>query len=574
MLCGEPRADHVGRRLKLAGWAARRRDHGGLVFIDLRDHTGICQVVVNPERSPEAAGAAHAVRNEFVLQVEGELAAREPDAVNPALPTGEVELQADRLEILSPSEPLPFQLDEEGVDEGVRLRYRYLDLRREPMQENLRLASRVVSAIRRHMELLGFVDVWTPNLTKATPEGARDFVVPVRLQPGRFFALPQSPQLFKQVLMVAGLDRYYQIATCFRDEDLRADRQFEFRQLDVEMAFPTREEVLDVIEGGVVASFEALEREPPARPFRRLFWQEAADRYGSDKPDLRFELEIEDATDATRSSQFRVFAEAPAVCFLRVPQAFSRSELEQLEEFAKGWGAKGLAYLVFDEEGEVRSPIAKFLSEEELKAFRGEPGSTVLFGADDPAVVRRVLGAVRTRLGTELGLVDEARDEFLWVTDFPLFEWNEDEGRWTSSHHPFTGIRPGDEDALESDPGSVVSQAYDLVWNGWELGSGSIRVHRRELQERIFRALGISDEEAEERFGFLLEVLRMGAPPHGGFALGLDRFLALLAGEPNIREVVAFPKAASGSEPMTGAPTALPDEQLAELGIRLQPPPS
>ena len=572
MMCGEPRIEHVGRRLKLAGWAARRRDHGGLVFIDLRDHTGVCQIVVNPERASDAAEAAHAVRNEFVLQAEGELVARAPEAVNSDLPTGEVELQADRLEILSRSEPLPFQLDEEGVEEGTRLRYRYLDLRRERMQANLRLAGKVVSAIRGHMESLGFVDLWTPNLTKATPEGARDFVVPVRLQPGRFFALPQSPQLFKQVLMVAGFDRYYQIATCFRDEDLRADRQFEFRQLDVELAFPTREEVLEVIEGTVTASFEALEREPPPRPFRRMSWEEATAQYGSDKPDLRFGLEIEDATEATRGSHFRVFADAPAVAFLRVSQAFSRAELAGLEEFAKGWGAKGLAYLVFDEEGEVRSPIAKFLSESELAVFRGDPGTSVLFGADEPAVVRRVLGAVRSRLGSELDLIDESRDELVWITDFPLLEWNEDERRWASSHHPFTGIRPGDEDALEEDPGNVVSQAYDLVWNGWELGSGSIRVHRREIQERIFRVLGISDEEAQQRFGFLLEVLRMGAPPHGGFALGLDRFLALLAGEPNIREVIAFPKAASGSEPMTGAPTPLPEAQLAELGISVHAP--
>jgi len=571
LMCGEPRAEQVGRRLTLAGWAARRRDHGGLVFIDLRDHTGICQLVVNPERSPEAAEAAHATRAEFVLKAEGELVRRDPDAINPALPTGEVELQVDMLEILSRSDPLPFQLEDDGVEELTRLRYRYLDLRRDRMQRNLRLAAVVVSAIRHHMESLGFLDVWTPSMTKATPEGARDFVVPVRLQPGRFFALPQSPQLFKQILMVSGLDRYYQIATCFRDEDLRADRQFEFRQLDVEMAFPTREEVWDVLEGAVGASFEALGRERPQPPFRRMTWHEAMARFGSDKPDLRFGLEISDATEATRGSEFGVFANASAVRFISVPQGLSRSELAALEERAKEWGAKGLAYLVFDEEGEVRSPIAKFLSEEELAVFRGEPASTVLFAADEPAVVTRVLGLLRSHLGRELGLIDEGRDELLWVTDFPLFEWNEDEHRWASSHHPFTGLRLGDEQVLESDPGSIVSQAYDLVWNGWELGSGSIRIHERELQERVFRVLGLEEEEIEARFGFLLEVMRMGAPPHGGFALGLDRFLALLAGEPNIREVIAFPKAASGSEPMTGAPTPLPDDQLAELGIRVLP---
>jgi aspartyl-tRNA synthetase len=489
--------------------------------------------------------------------------------VNPNLATGAVELQVDRLEILARSDPLPFQLDEEGVDESLRLHYRYLDLRRDRMQHNLRLAATVISAIRRYMESRGFVDVWTPSLTKATPEGARDFLVPVRLQPGRFFALPQSPQLFKQTLMVAGFDRYYQIATCFRDEDLRADRQFEFRQLDVELAFPTREDVLDVIEGAVCTSFEALGRGPPSRPFRRLPWSEAAARFGSDKPDLRFDLEIRDATTVTRGSEFGVFANAPTVRYLTVPQELSRAELGRLEEVAKGLGAKGLAYLVFAEDGGVRSPIAKFLSAGEVEAVRGEPGSTVLFGASEPAAVERVLGALRLHLGRELGLIDEGRDELLWVTDFPLFEWSEEEDGWHAAHHPFTGIRPGDERLLEIDPGRAVSQAYDLVWNGWELGSGSIRIHDRELQQEVFRTLGISDKEAERRFGFLLDVLRMGAPPHGGFALGLDRFVALLAGEPNIREVTAFPKAASGSEPMTGAPTPVPAEQLRELGLQV-----
>jgi aspartyl-tRNA synthetase len=571
MRCGEPRADDAGRRLRLAGWAARRRDHGGLVFVDLRDHTGICQLVVNPERAPDAAEIAHGVRNEFVLAAEGELVRRAPEAVNPSTPTGEVELQVDALQVLARSEPLPFQLDEEGVDESVRLRYRYLDLRRDAMQHNLRLAATVVSAIRRQMESRGFVDVWTPSLTKATPEGARDFVVPVRLQPGRFFALPQSPQLFKQTLMVAGFDRYYQIATCFRDEDLRADRQFEFRQLDVELAFAEREEVLDVIESAVAASFEALGRDPPQRPFRRLAWSQAMARFGSDKPDLRFGLEIRDATALTRGSEFSVFANAAAVHFLTVPQELSRTELARLEDYARGFGAKGLAYLVFAEDGEARSPIAKFLSPDELEAFRAEPGTTVLFAADEPAAVARVLGALRTHLGRELGLIENS-DEFLWVTDFPLFEWDEDERAWHPAHHPFTGVRPGDEELIESDPGAAVSQAYDLVWNGWELGSGSIRIHRTDVQQRVFSVLGISPEQAEQRFGFLLEVLRMGAPPHGGFALGLDRFLALLAGEPNIREVIAFPKAASGSEPMTGAPTPVPPDQLAELGVQVIAP--
>jgi aspartyl-tRNA synthetase len=571
---GELRKEHVGERLALAGWAARRRDHGGLVFIDLRDESGLAQLVINPERAPQAAEVAHEVRNEFVIRAEGEVAARAPEAVNPSLPTGEVELQVDELEIVSRSEPLPFQLDEENVDESLRLRYRYLDLRREKMQRNLRLSATVVAAIRRYMDEDGFVDVWTPNFTRATPEGARDFLVPVRLQPGRFFALPQSPQLFKQTLMVAGLGRYYQIAVCFRDEDLRADRQFEFRQLDLELSFPTREDVWETLEGAVCASFEALGREPPARPFQRLTWHETMARYGNDKPDLRFGLELHDLTEETRGSEFKVFSQAPSVQYLAVPQELSRAELASLEELAKEWGGKGLAYLVFDEEGEVRSPIAKFLAGEVIEAVRPEqPAATVLFAADEPLLVARVLSAVRNHLGRELGLIDETRDEFLWVSDFPLFERDEETGSWTFSHHPFTGVRPGDEDLLETEPGSALSQAYDLVWNGWELGSGSIRIHDAEIQRRVFRVMGISDEEAEERFGFLLEVLRMGAPPHGGFAMGVERFVALLAGELNIREVVAFPKTASGSEPMTGAPTPIPEEILRELGIEVLPQP-
>ena len=573
-MCGELRAEHVGRRLTVAGWAARRRDHGGLVFVDLRDRTGILQLVVNPERSPDAAELAKEIRNEFVLRATGEVVARSPETVNPKMATGEVELLVDELEIVSRSTPLPFQLDEAGVDETLRLRYRWLDLRTERMQENLRLAGAVVSAIRRRMEELGFLDLWTPSLTRATPEGARDFLVPVRLQPGSFFALPQSPQVFKQLFMIAGFDRYYQIATCFRDEDLRADRQFEFRQLDVEMAFAEREEVLEVLEQAVVASFDALGREPPAAPFPRVPWGEVMARYGSDKPDLRFELEIRDGTEATRGSGFGVFGDAPCVRYLVAPKAFSRGELARLEELVKEWGAGGLAYLIFDEGGEVRSPIAKFLSDGELEAFRAEPGSTMLFAAGAPGLVARVLGFLRLHLGRELGLVDESRDEFLWVVDFPLFEWDEESERWTFSHHPFTGLVPGHEDLIESDPGAALSQAYDLVWNGWELGSGSIRIHRQDVQQRVFRALGLGEDEAREKFGYLLEALQMGAPPHGGFALGLDRFIALLAGEPNIREVVAFPKVSSGFDPLTGAPAPVPATQLEELGIRVVTPPT
>jgi aspartyl-tRNA synthetase len=574
LMCGDARPEHVGQTLTLAGWADTRRDHGGLVFVDLRDHTGITQLVVNPERSPAAAEVAKEVRNEFVLRARGEVVARAPETVNAAMPTGEVELQVDELEVVSRSTPLPFQLDEEGVDENLRLRYRWLDLRTPRMQRNLRLYGTVIAAIRRRMEELGFVDLWTPNMTRATPEGARDFLVPVRLQPGSFFALPQSPQIFKQLFMIGGFDRYYQIATCFRDEDLRADRQFEFRQLDVELAFAQREDVLEVLEQAVRASFEALAREAPPTPFQRLTWAEVMGRFGSDKPDLRFGLELQDATEVTRGSEFGVFANAPCVRYLVAPKAFSRGELDRLEELAKEWGAKGLAYLIVEESGEVRSPIAKFLSDGELAAFGAPPGSTVLFGAGEPAAVARVLGLLRLHLGQELGLIDESRDEFLWIIDFPLFEWDEETGSWTFSHHPFTGVAEGHEELIETDPGSASSMAYDLVWNGIELGSGSIRIHRQDVQQRVFRALGLTDEEAQEKFGFLLDALRMGAPPHGGFAMGLDRFVMLMAGEPNIREVIAFPKVSSGSDPLTGAPAPVPAEQLRELGIRLVEPQS
>jgi aspartyl-tRNA synthetase len=572
--CGEIGAAHVGHRLTLAGWAARRRDFGGLVFVDLRDHTGICQLVVNPERAASAARAAHDVRNEFVLRASGEVVRRAPETVNPNIPTGEVELQVDELEIVARSEPLPFQLDEDHVDEVVRLKYRYLDLRRPRMQRNLRVSSIVISSIRQTMEAAGFIDVWTPSMTLGTPEGARDFVVPVRLQPGRFFALAQSPQLFKQLFMIGGVDRYYQIATCWRDEDLRADRQFEFRQLDLELAFPTRDDVLDVLERVVVNAFEAVGRTPPALPLPRMSYADAIRRYGTDKPDVRFGLEIEDATEVTRGSDFGVFANAEAVRYLTVPQAFSRAELGQLEEYVKEWGAKGLAYLVYDDSGEVRSPIAKFLSDAELDAFRAPAGSTVLFAADTVPMAARVLGALRARLGDELRLIDDSADALLWVVDFPLFQHDEETGNWTFVHHPFTSPLPGHEDLIESDPAQALSQHYDLVWNGWELGSGSIRIHRQDVQERVFRAMAMSDEDARSKFGYFLDALRMGAPPHGGFALGIERFVALLAGEANIREVIAYPKTASGSDPMTGAPTPLPQDLLRDLGIRALEPDS
>jgi aspartyl-tRNA synthetase len=564
--CGALRAADTGRRVTLAGWADTRRDHGGLVFVDLRDYTGKVQLVVNPEHAADAVAVAHDVRNEFVLQAEGEVVRRAPEAINPTIPTGEIEVQVDTLRILSRSEPLPFQIGED-VDEVLRLRYRWLDMRSDRMQRNLRLSHAVVAAIRRTMDDLGFIDVWTPSMTKGTPEGARDFLVPVRLQPGRFFALAQSPQLFKQLCMVGGVDRYYQIATCWRDEDLRADRQFEFRQLDYEMSFVDRDDVLDVMERCVVASFEAVGREPPATPFPRLIFAEVMRRYGSDKPDLRFGLEIQDATEVTRGSQFGVFANAPIVRYLVAPRALSRAELARLEEIAKEWGARGLAYLVNDD-GELRSPIAKFLSETEQAAFRPERGSTVLFAAGDEETVARVLGGLRTHLGRELELAAPDRNEFAWTLDFPLFEQHEESEGWTFVHHPFTAPVPGEEHRIESDPAGARGQHYDLIWNGWELGSGSIRIHRADVQQAVFRVMGLNDDEQRAKFGFLLDALAMGAPPHGGFAMGLDRFLALITGEPDIRQVIAFPKVASGGDPLTGAPTPMPDAVLRELGIR------
>ena len=566
---GELRKDHVGERHTLAGWVSRRRDHGGLVFVDLRDATGIGQLVINPERSAEAAAAAHEIRNEFVLRAEGEVVARDAENVNPQIPTGEVELQVDRLEILSRCPPLPFQLDEEGVDETLRLRYRWIDLRRPRLQRNLRLRAQMVSTIRATMEEAGFLEIETPILFKPTPEGARDFLVPSRLQQGRFFALPQSPQILKQLLVISGFERYFQIARCFRDEDLRADRVQELTQLDVEMAFPDVEFIVALMETMLAAVWRDCLGVELETPFPRLSYADSMLRYGTDKPDPRFGLEIRDVTDATRDSSFNVFAGAVAVRCLTVPQQLSRAELADLEELAKSWGAKGLAYVVYDESGEPRSPILKFLSEQELEAIRAEPGSTVLFGADEPDVVARVLGALRQHLGEQLQLIDADAWRFVWITDFPLFAWSEDEQRWTAQHHPFTRPTPESEALLDSDPGAALAVAYDLVGNGEELGGGSLRIHESDLQAKVFEILQLSPDQQRSRFGFLLDALRMGAPPHGGIAFGIDRMLMVLAQEANLRDTVAFPKNQAGIDPMSGAPSEVEQEQLAELGIQV-----
>jgi aspartyl-tRNA synthetase len=527
---------------------------------------------VNPERAPQAATLAGELRNEFVVQARGQVVARSPETVNPRMETGAVELAVDELVLVSRSTPLPFQLDEENVDETLRLRYRWLDLRRDKLQRNLRLRARMVGVIRRQMEAAGFLDIQTPILYKSTPEGARDFVVPSRLHRGRFFALPQSPQTLKQLTMVAGFDRYYQIAICFRDEDLRADRVQEITQLDVEVSFPDREALFRLMEETFAAIWRECIGVEIEQPWPRITYAEADRRFGTDKPDTRFALELEDATGLTRGSEFGVFANSPAVRYLRVPRLFSRTEIGALEETAKERGAKGLAYVARDERGEVRSPIAKFLSERELDGLAVLPEETLLFAADEWTATSRVLGHLRLQLGRELGLIDDEAFTFLWVTDFPMFEWDEDEGRWSAVHHPFT--RPADEwrDRLDEDPGAAIANAYDIIVNGNELGGGSFRIHEPDLQARVFALLALSEEQQRAQFGFLLDALAMGAPPHGGIALGIDRMTMVLAGEPNLRDVIAFPKNQAGLDPMSGAPTEIGAEQLDELGLRVVAP--
>jgi aspartyl-tRNA synthetase len=566
---GEPRPEQEGRTVTLAGWAARRRDHGGLVFIDLRDETGVTQLVVNPENAPDAARTAHEARNEYVLQATGTIVRRAPDTVNPRMPTGQVELQVETLRVLSTCPPLPFQLDEENVDEALRQRYRWIDLRRDYMQRNIRIRAQLVRIIREEMEREGFVDIETPILWKPTPEGARDFVVPSRLQKGKFYALPQSPQIAKQLLVISGFERYYQIARCFRDEDPRADRLQELTQLDVEMAFPDREFIFALMERIVERIWRECIGVELSPPFDRLTYDDAMLRYGIDRPELRFGMEIQEATEATRGSEFGVFANAPTVRYIAVPKELSRTEVQALETQAKSWGAKGLAYVVFRADGEVSSPIAKFLGDELLERWR-EPGHTLLFVADEERIVAKVLGLLRIQLGRELDLIDRSRWEFRWIVDMAAAEFDEHTGTWHAAHHPFT--RPTDDtvEFLRTDPSRARAVAYDLVGNGIELAGGSFRIHEPELQQQVFANLGIGEEEQREKFGFLLDALAMGAPPHGGIASGIDRLLMALLDEERIRDTQAFPKNQVGYDYMTGAPIELTEEQLHELGITVE----
>ena len=565
--CGDLRVDDVGKEVTLCGWVDRRREHGEhLAFIDLRDRSGVIQVVVQ--------GAAD-LRSEYVLQVKGKVRERLSETVNTSLETGGIEVEGAEVTVLAEAEPPPFPIDDRtDVDEVLRLRHRYVDLRRSRLQNNLQSRALVTSSVRKAMEEQGFVEVETPMLVASTPEGARDFVVPSRKDPGSFYALPQSPQIFKQLCMLGGIDRYYQIARCLRDEDLRADRQYEFMQLDIEASFVNGEDIRRIVSSAVADATEAVTGEK-ITTIPSMTWQEAMERFGSDKPDIRFDLELVDLTDIFKSTEFRAF-QAPCIKGIRVPGGaeYSRSRLDELTDKSQNWGAKGLAWIKI-EDSEMVSPISKFLSEEEKTSLNskmsGEEGDLLLLVADEWSTVCHVLGLVRLEIGKPP--INEGGFHFLWVIDFPLFEGTDENGNPSSSHHPFTMPHEDDLTLLEDgETEGIRSLAYDLVLNGWELGSGSVRIHRQDIQERIFTALGIEPDEARKRFGFLLDAFKCGAPPHAGFAVGLDRLTAILVGEENIREVIAFPKTQSGSDPLTSAPLPVDDRHLKELGLKVLPP--
>jgi len=571
--CGQLTAERAGTQARVAGWVHRRRDHGGLIFIDLRDRAGLLQLVFHPETSPEAHKAAHALRSEDVLTAVGTVVRREAQNVNPNIATGEIELSVTELEILDDAATPPFPVDEDvAVDESLRLKNRAVDLRRAPMLEALTIRHNAVGTMRDVLNELDFLEIETPFLTRSTPEGARDFLVPARTQPGLFYALPQSPQLFKQLLMIGGMERYYQIVRCFRDEDARADRLPEFTQLDIEMAFVDEDDVIDTTEAVMGAVFERSGFDVAPPPWPRMTFAEAVGRFGSDRPDTRFGLELKDLGTAVTGSEFKVFSGAlESGGVVRGINAgareLSRAELDALTELAKQHGAKGLVWAFVEPEG-WRSPIAKFLSEQEIAAINSRldasEGDLLLIVADQATTAGQALGALRLELGRRFGLIPEGRHDILWVVEFPMFMWHPEEERWDAEHHPFTAPS-GDLD----DPANLLSRSYDLVLDGNEIGGGSIRIHRRDVQERVFELIGMSADEAQARFGFLLDALRYGAPPHGGIAMGLDRVAALLAGRDNIREVIAFPKATSGGDPLTGAPAPVEPAQLRELGLRL-----
>ena len=582
--CGQVGAALTDQEVEVAGWVHRRRDHGGVIFVDLRDREGLLQVVFDPDEAAVFAQAER-LRNEFVIRVKGRVRARPAGTANTHLASGAVELLAKEMEILNRSEPLPFQLDE-TVNEELRLKYRYLDLRREVMSQRLRLRHGITRAMRSFLDAHGFIDLETPMLTKATPEGARDYLVPSRTHPGKFFALPQSPQIFKQLLMIAGFDRYYQIVRCFRDEDLRADRQPEFTQLDIETSFLSQDEIMGLMESLVRHFFkEVLGTELPS-PFPRMTFDEAMRRYGSDKPDLRIALELTDVADLVRDCDFKVFA-GPAkdaggrVAALRVPggAAMPRSQIDECTAFVARYGAKGLAYIKVNERAKGReglqSPITKFLSDAALEGIltrtAAGDGDLIFFGADGAKVVSDALGALRLKIGQELKLVTSGWRP-LWVVDFPMFEWDGDAKRWVAMHHPFTSPKLDDPAALSAAPGAALAKAYDLVLNGSEIGGGSVRIHRQDMQSTVFGLLGIDPEEAQKKFGFLLDALKFGAPPHGGIAFGLDRLAMLMAGADSIREVIAFPKTQTAADPLTDAPTEVSEAQLRELHVRVRVP--